>query len=210
MKLIRLVFLTLLSGFSLYSYALAIPVEWTLQNVSFEDGGMATGSFVFDKDLDKIAALHHGFSHIDITTTDDVGNAVATYRHVVPIFNDGPFILMPNSEVALFVQNGTHLDQTGENALLLAFGFGLTNRATFNDIFSLSVEGFCGTENCDTFIPQRDVVVGSIVGVPVPEPPLVSPDFPLQEATVPEPSSMILLSSGLIGLIAWRWNKSRE
>ena len=210
MKLVRIVFLVLLSNFSLSSSVSAIPVKWTLQNVSFENGGMATGSFVFDADLEKVVALNHGFSNIAITTTDGGGNTVATYRHLVPTFKLSPFILMPNSEVVLLVQNGSLVDQTGERGLLFSFGFGLTNTATFNNVFNISTEGVCATNNCDTFLPRREIVVGSIAGVPVPESPLVSLDSFHQGATVPEPSSMMLLSSGLIGLIAWRWNKSRK
>ena len=41
----------------------AIPGVWTLDNVVFDDGGIATGSFVYDADLSN-------YSDVDITTTD--------------------------------------------------------------------------------------------------------------------------------------------
>jgi hypothetical protein len=49
--------------------ASAIPITWTLQGVTFLDGGTASGSFVYDADTNT-------FSSINITTT--AGTVVTT------------------------------------------------------------------------------------------------------------------------------------
>ena len=41
----------------------AIPVHWTIDFAQFDDGGILTGSFVYDANINE-------YSSIDITTTD--------------------------------------------------------------------------------------------------------------------------------------------
>jgi hypothetical protein len=53
-------------GILLFSaYASAGPVTWYLQNVQFGDGGIATGSFVYDADL----GAHGTYGAVDIVTS---------------------------------------------------------------------------------------------------------------------------------------------
>lgn len=54
--------LVVVASLGLAAPAGAVPVTWTLQGVTFNDGGTATGSFVYDADTDI-------FSGIDITTS---------------------------------------------------------------------------------------------------------------------------------------------
>ena len=42
--------------------ASAIPITWNLQNVTFNDGNTATGSYVYDADINQ-------YSSINITTS---------------------------------------------------------------------------------------------------------------------------------------------
>ncbi|MGI9308973.1 MAG: hypothetical protein ACR2P6_06910 [Gammaproteobacteria bacterium] len=50
--MIRFIRVLLIAAAFSASSAQAIPVEWTLNTVQFDDGGTATGSFVYDADTD--------------------------------------------------------------------------------------------------------------------------------------------------------------
>ncbi len=196
MRFFKLIFsFASLFAFLMFSaHAWAIPVTWTLQNVTFDDGGTAVGSFVFDADLEMFGVRNNSISKINVTTTDSAGNKVASYKDLIQTFaipgsSFGPSI-KSKSELVLLVSNGSIADLTGENAFLLGFGLGLTNTATFNNVGFFSVEGACSTPTCDTVNVQRNVTGGSLTGAPI-----------------PEPSTMLLLGSGLVGLAACRWKK---
>jgi hypothetical protein len=49
------------AGFFFAPASFAVPLTWTLNDIVFEDGGTATGSFVYDADANS-------YSNIDITT----------------------------------------------------------------------------------------------------------------------------------------------
>jgi len=67
--------------------ACAGPITWTLQGVTFADGGTASGSFVFDATADV-------YSSINITTT--VGSVLggSTYGYPNAGIVGGPFDLI--------------------------------------------------------------------------------------------------------------------
>ena len=60
-----------------------LPVEWTLDNVSFDDGGTAFGSFVYDADANE-------YSSISVSTT--AGTAFGGAGYIDEVHNLGmPF-----------------------------------------------------------------------------------------------------------------------
>ena len=152
-----ILFAFLSAGLLFSPHALAIPVTWTLQNVVFDDGGRAIGSFVFEDDDDS-------FRNIQITTTDNGGNTDATYRDVVPNFtfptDTSP--RMSDSEGFGIVPNSL-ADLTGGNTFVIDFGLGLTDSGRTVNVFvsSGTAEGTCSTSRCDDFIPQRTAISGT-------------------------------------------------
>ena len=67
--------LAVLSTFMTARPAAAVPIQWTLQNVAFNDGTTASGSFLFDADSS---------AYSDIAITTSTGNFFDT---LVPGFN---------------------------------------------------------------------------------------------------------------------------
>jgi hypothetical protein len=73
----------------------AAPIQWTLQNVTFDDGGTANGSFVYDADLGNGPTA---LSSISITTTSGSAFSGTSYTSAY-------FTSLPNW---LAVTQGTH------------------------------------------------------------------------------------------------------
>jgi hypothetical protein len=63
----------------------AAPKTWYFTNVTFSDGGKASGSFIFDADQPSI--LFSAYTSINITTTSGSIRSGSTYGFVVPSFN---------------------------------------------------------------------------------------------------------------------------
>ena len=80
----RAVALSLILGVSLAALSPtthADPVEWTLQNIVFEDGGTLTGTFVFDADTQTVSNINleasAGFNFSGNTYTAALGGGSA-------------------------------------------------------------------------------------------------------------------------------------
>ncbi len=126
------------------------PVKWTLQNVAFLDGGIATGSFVYDASTDT-------YSSVNITTS---GGAVsgATYQFGIGFTGARTFVAVPANSADL---TGSRMIQLSFSQLLSAFNSGGTLQIVGG------LEGRCTYSNCagaESFTNQR-VLTGSIVGV---------------------------------------------
>ena len=146
----------LVAGLFLSSAVLAIPVEWTLQNVGFTDGGRAFGSFIYDADTNV-------YSGVDITTT--TGSAWSGTEYKIT----NPYISSTASLIQFVDAEG---DLTGAQFLALFPAFDLTN-----ELLSISIntsdtgEYICSVSNCGTGSSRRLVVSGYITAssvVPVP------------------------------------------
>src|SRR5262249_27335529 len=142
----------------------AIPVQWTLSGVIFDDGAPASGSFVFDDNLTQ-------YSSVNIQT--GVGTIMGF---------PGVLYLFPNNNVGAaknqFYANPTDpaiTDQTSMRILVLGFTSNLTNAGGSVSIdTSVSGEGFCNTYNsvsksCDTSSVSfvRHISAGSVNGVSI-------------------------------------------
>jgi hypothetical protein len=153
--------------------ASADGVTWTLENLNFDDGGTATGSFVYD-------ATTNTYSDINIVTSTGTKFAGATYVAVDPGF--GPYAF----DVA-FVTAAGLLDYTGTPALELEFFTGpdektyesLTNAGgvVLTDIN----EFVCTNTNCSMADDIRGTGEGAVVS--------------------PEPATLLLLTAGLLSLV---------
>ena len=159
------------------SAASAVPIIWTLQNVSFNDGGTASGSFVFDADTTT-------YSNIMITTTNGSIRPGASYG--------GP-VASGTSNFALVTTPDNSLpDLTGRPMLVLLFTAPLTNAGGLIDIQpdppitipsfeSICINALCTGGNSLTF---RVTIAGGQI----------------TSASIPEPTTVALLVTGLLGL----------
>jgi hypothetical protein len=151
----------ILFGFMLlivWGSAFSIPVTWTLQDAVFDDGGAATGSCVYDADLDV-------FADIDITTT---AGSVFSGQH----YQHGTFFL---TSVSLGVTTVDQPDLTGLPALAMFFTAGgfipMTNDGGTLFLDTAGGEGYCAVPDCGGAALDRDLrefTSGSISAVLVP------------------------------------------
>lgn len=155
------------------SLATAVPVQWTLEDVEFDDGGTASGSFIYDADTDT-------WSSISILTTPGSIFGGASYDSL---------LVGGNFDAALYLSGAP--DLTGSPLLQLVFIDPLTNAGgpvALVDFFlppGPSVELTCTAPACDTASFERAMMSGGVFG-----------------AVVPVPAAAWLLSSafGLLGI----------
>ena len=99
------IIISLLCLFSAIS-AQAIPLEWTLDNVVFSDGGTASGSFFYDDDTDI-------YSNVAVTTTTGSVLTGTNYQYGSPYAYNA---------AAVRLTEGNSPDLTGEQSWLMGFG----------------------------------------------------------------------------------------
>ena len=161
--LTRAVMLTLFFTALSAQSASANPILWSLVGVTFDDGGTATGSFVYDADTNT-------YSNIFITTTAASAFGGATYTLINDIADD------PTASGIYLV---TSLPATpGLPGLMMGF-LNLTNAGGTIAPPDFGISEGNIYDNPRALLPQRSnlALVGGLTGVPEP---------------VPEPSSFIL------------------
>ena len=159
------------------SIALADGITWNLSGVTFDDGGTASGSFVYD-------AVTNMYSDIMVKTTTGAVLTGATYMS----FSD---IGLPSDTGFLFGPNSSS-DLTGASFLMWLFDAPLTNLGGIVQVSTPppndSIEALCGDASCsDSAATFRTVTGGEVVGTAV---------------TTPEPSTFSLVGMGLVALLA--------
>jgi len=150
-------------------------IKWTLNGVTFTDGGTATGSFFYDAATQDVSAL-------DITTS---GGSVGGYHYLDPNGDAPPY---PSTGFAIVNPSA---DYTGARFLMLYFQSALTSTPgtiLLSTSTALpSFEGTCTNSGCTAVKSLRFVKSGSIVGT-----------------SVPEPAALYLLGVGLIAVFLVR------
>lgn len=156
----------------------AVPIQWTLTDVLFDDGGTATGSFIFDADTST-------YSSISIVTTDAFLAPLATFTSLLG---------GSATDAALATTAG---NQTGLPFLqMLYFQFPLTNAGgtlyLIDPFFpaASSFDGTCLNATCSSVDYGRVMVDGGIIGVAAP--------------VVPVPAAAWLFGSALLAAGAVR------
>jgi PEP-CTERM motif len=155
------------------SIALADGITWNLSGVTFDDGGAASGSFMYD-------AVTNTYSDIMITTTTGTTLTGATYTSLnfLAGSSDTGFLFGPSSG-----------DLTGASLLMWLFDAPLTNSGGIVQVSvpppDDSIEAICTNSDCTTFT-TRSVTGGEVVGA----------------VATPEPSAFLLVGMGLVALLA--------
>ncbi len=184
-KLLASLALTLsMMGFA--STANAVPIKWTLIDIVFDDGGTATGSFVYDAETDT-------YSNIRISTTSgDVGTA-ANLQHRCTA---APCIAFPADLIFMSAANQTNMT----NLPYINFMLDAPPPNVPTTLAAVPVAtATCSNTNCsgnldDTRMAFAGALVGSLY---------VAPTAP---ASVPvlDQWGLMLLASLLGGLTFWR------
>jgi len=155
MKLCARILLGLFAALCVAFSAQAVPVQWTLHNVTFTDGGTASGSFVYD-------AATNTYSSVSITTTP--GTLVtpgATYHNVCTgVCTGAP----SSSDGSLFLAVAPGSDLTGTRGLFLSFAAPLTDAAGGHDL-RRGQEATCNDATCSSpEVPARSATGGMVEG----------------------------------------------
>ncbi len=127
----------------------AVPVTWYLSGVTFNDGGTATGSFVYD------ATAMPAYSSINITTTAGTVLPGASYMFLKPGLST-PFNLR------VLVTAAPPADLTGTHAFGLGFSAPLNFASGIVPLVGAN-EATCLTATCNTAgAPFRGLTAGVV------------------------------------------------
>jgi hypothetical protein len=180
--------------------AQAIPMEWSLQGMTFDDGGTAEGSFVYDYETgvlwDWIIVVSGGNSNIwaPFTYSKELTLAREGTRDSVEQAQGLVPALMFTTEFASL--NPTPPPGAGPfRELRISPADALDGSATNVDLLvTLGAVGV-GSEECWGCNPFRSLVAGSFSFV------TIRYDFPIH---VPEPGPLPLLGVGIAAAVACR------
>ncbi|MEA5535634.1 PEP-CTERM sorting domain-containing protein [Crocosphaera sp. XPORK-15E] len=160
---------------SLASPASAVSLTWNLQNVQFEDGGTATGSFQYDADTNTFGAVNIQVQGGDTGT-------FPTYTYDTFAFLD------PTFRVAFANSSDLDPNDSGVRQLRLGTASPLTNAG---GTFSLQLNLPGSNLECFNCNPIRFITGGSLT------------TNPLNPAPVPEPGTILgLLAFGSLGVLS--------
>lgn len=133
--------------------AAAVPLTWTLEDVTFVGGGTAMGSFVYDADANL-----YGSVSIITSVNGDLG---ISYSSTTPLVS---------STFVDFIEPAFTGDATGSDRFFFALAATMTNLGGSIALTPDSLEGICSDPQCDFLNPARFVASGSITATPIPGP----------------------------------------
>jgi len=150
MRLSTAIVLSLLS-----SCALAAPVNWSLQNVVFSDGGTAHGYFVYDAQTNIFSDAYiyttaGSVRNGDIYSVSDGADAYGA---------DIQLVILPESPPA---------DPTNFASLVFIFDSPIAGTSGTVGIVDGSGEGTCTDALCNSFLDVRLFTSGQVSVVPIP------------------------------------------
>lgn len=140
-------------------------VQWTLTNVQFEDGGTASGSYVFD-------ASTNTFSRISVSTTGSEAAPAASFSNTC----DGStcVAVSPNPAQILIFSPADTSDMTGKQVLLLDLQSTMTDAGgtiainpAAQPTIALQSKAFstiCADASCSNPGSMRFISSGEVVG----------------------------------------------
>jgi hypothetical protein len=180
--------------------ASADPVTWVLADVTFDDGGTASGMFTFDPDAGTACSTGMSpcgtYSAVDITTTMGTSRTGATYSFVCGQDDAACTVVTPDSTEVLFLTSAS-TDQTGNPGLALFFtGAGLYPPQGLGDQTNVTID-----------ISNSSSSVGAGQEGTCPDPGCSSPGSPLRATVtgelyaIPEPTTGVLLLTGVAAMI---------
>jgi hypothetical protein len=128
----------------------AEPVVWTLQNVQFFDGSTASGSFVFDADLDQ-------YSLVNVSVTAGSVNDAAAFNFLSPADQSANVVYLATANPPII--------GTTEGFIMSFSPLQLTDAG--GTIPLNGILGPCFTAECDIVGPYSIPSSGYVAGVPV-------------------------------------------
>jgi hypothetical protein len=129
------------------------PRTWYLDNVLFDDGGAATGSFVYD-------SVSNTYSNVDITVTPGT-TFTSIYHYGVP--GAGPAPTGFANTVRAFASLPAHLGDRFFNGNFLS---ALTNDGGIVGFNALAQEASCDSADCTVSgVTRRFIVLGNVTTV---------------------------------------------
>lgn len=172
----------------------AVPIKWTLNSVTFDDDGAASGSFVYEADTNT-------FSQIQVTTSAGRAGTAESFSKVCTSSTDCFF--ESSAGAAGFMSGATSGDLTNSKVFYLAFQSALTDAGGEIDVAPGQGGTLtCTAPTCFSNAQQpanvRALAAGSVKGVPY-----VAPASPASVPTLNQ-WSLMLLASLLGGLTFWR------
>jgi len=141
----------------------AAPVTWSLQNVSFDDGAVATGTFIFDADSNQ-------YSSIDVTVSggaSDIGGfgtlSTDPFTYSVSVGGNGSNLWFSASD---FGSAGCPDGSCQRNFVIDNLTNPLTNAGVtvFIAGATLAIDGLSSNDG----VVVRSIVSGSLTAVPIP------------------------------------------
>jgi hypothetical protein len=156
----------------------AAPITWVLEDVSFDDGGIAIGSFVFDADSNTVLDWD-----IIVSGGDEGVFPVFSYTPAT-VMEVGVFTAGSGQSLQFFVDPNAPGNTPESRLLGLTTDASLTNSGGSVSLLTQvsTPQGIFESVECYNCTPFRLIVSGTLNAVPV-------------------PASVWLFGAGLIGLI---------